>query len=101
MTSPQPMYEITEQEQRRLEKLLRKHRKKLLAYPNVHNVDVGFEFSDGQPTGRLFQILFGQANDVAGRVGAFAQDRRKLFRDISRLTRIGTENQEHRRFQSG
>jgi hypothetical protein len=53
MTSTQPMYEISEEEQRRLEKLLRKHRKKLLAYPNVHNVDVGFEFSNGEPTGRL------------------------------------------------
>lgn len=47
------MYEITEAEQRKLDKLLRKHRKKLLAYPNVHNVDVGFEFARGEPTGRL------------------------------------------------
>src|SRR5215211_7499715 len=53
MSSTQPMYEITEEEQRKLEKLLRKHRKKLLAYPNVHNVDVGFEFANGEPTGRL------------------------------------------------
>lgn len=53
MTSTQPMYEITDDEQRRLAKLLRKHRKKLLAYPNVRTVDVGFEFPDGEPTGRL------------------------------------------------
>lgn len=45
--------EVTESEQDRLLKLLRKHRKTLLAYPNVHSVDVGLEFSDGAPTGRL------------------------------------------------
>lgn len=47
------MHEVTAEEQQRLERLLRKHRKRLLAYPNVHSVDVGLEFSDGRPTGRL------------------------------------------------
>ena len=45
--------EVTDAEQERLLKLLRKHRKALLKYPNVHAVDVGLEFSDGAPTGRL------------------------------------------------
>ncbi len=45
--------EVTESEQDRLLKLLRKHRKALLRYPNVHSVDVGLEFSGGAPTGRL------------------------------------------------
>ncbi|ORM37996.1 hypothetical protein [Williamsia sp. 1135] len=47
------MDEISADEQARLEKALRKHRKSLSAYPNVHNVDVGFEYADGSPTGRL------------------------------------------------
>lgn len=47
------MEQVTEQEQARLTKLLRKHRKRLLALPNVHAVDVGFEFSEGKPSGRL------------------------------------------------
>jgi len=45
--------EISEETQRTYERLLRKHRKALLAYPNVHAVDVGFEFADGEPTGQL------------------------------------------------
>ncbi len=45
--------EVTQTEQDQLLKLLRKHRKALLKYPNVHSVDVGLEFSDGKPTGRL------------------------------------------------
>ena len=53
MPTPQQMYEISEEEQKKMEKFLRKHRKKLMAFPNVHNVDVGFEFANGQPTGRL------------------------------------------------
>ncbi|MGW0436405.1 hypothetical protein ACWDV4_28135 [Micromonospora sp. NPDC003197] len=40
-------------EQKRLERLLRKHRKQLLALPHVHQVDMGYELKDGQPTGRL------------------------------------------------
>ena len=36
------MDEISEETQRTFERLLRKHRKALLAYPNVHAVDVGF-----------------------------------------------------------
>ena len=32
---------------------MREHRAELLAYPNVHSVDIGFEFTDGQPSGRL------------------------------------------------
>ena len=47
------MDEISEETQRTYERLLRKHRKALLAYPNVHAVDVGFEFADGEPTGQL------------------------------------------------
>lgn len=47
------MEQVSEEEQARLEKLLRKHRKFLLALPNVRAVDVGLEFSDGKPTGRL------------------------------------------------
>lgn len=47
------MYEVSEEEQQRMEALLNKHRERLLAYPNVHNVDIGFEFSKGEPTGRL------------------------------------------------
>ena len=45
--------EISPAEQERMLKLLRKHRKALLKYPNVHSVDVGYEFSGGRPTGRL------------------------------------------------
>jgi hypothetical protein len=45
--------QVSKQEQDRLEKLLRKHRKKLLALPNVRAVDIGLEFTDGEPTGRL------------------------------------------------
>jgi hypothetical protein len=44
---------VGDDEQARLERLLRKHRKKLLALPNVHDVDIGFELADGEPTGRL------------------------------------------------
>jgi hypothetical protein len=44
---------IERADQERLLKLLGKHRKQLLKYPNVRSVDVGFEFTDGQPTGRL------------------------------------------------
>lgn len=47
------MDEISADEQARLEKALRKHRKSLSALPNVHNVDVGFEYADGSTTGRL------------------------------------------------
>src|SRR5438552_14336077 len=45
--------EIGPEEQDRMLKLLRKHSKDLLKYPNVHRVDVGFEFKGGKPTGRL------------------------------------------------
>src|SRR5215471_18338189 len=44
---------ISPDEQDRMLKLLRKHRKDLLKYPNVHSVDVGYEFKGGKPTGRL------------------------------------------------
>ena len=47
------MEEITRAEQERLLKVMRKHRKLLKAYPNVRSVDIGYEFSAGQPTGRL------------------------------------------------
>lgn len=47
------MDEISAEEQARLEKALRKHRKTLGAFPNVHNVDVGFEYANGVPTGAL------------------------------------------------
>ena len=47
------MDEIGEAEQRRYEQLLRKHRKALMGYANVHDVDVGYEFSNGASTGRL------------------------------------------------
>jgi hypothetical protein len=45
--------EISPDEQKRMNSLLRKHRKELLRYPNVHAVDVGYEFKAGKPTGRL------------------------------------------------
>lgn len=44
---------VGDDEQARLERLLRKHRKTLLALPNVHDVDIGFELADGEPTGKL------------------------------------------------
>lgn len=47
------MDQVSEDVQRTLERVLRKHRKRLLAYPNVHDVDVGLEFADGYLTGRL------------------------------------------------
>ncbi|MDQ4082262.1 MAG: hypothetical protein M3123_05160 [Actinomycetota bacterium] len=47
------MEEVTRAEQERLLKLLRKHRKRLKGFPNVRTVDVGYEFRDGRPTGRL------------------------------------------------
>lgn len=56
MKKPKPtakLNEIDPSDQTRLLKLLRKHRKALLKYPNVHSVDVGYEFQDGQSTGRL------------------------------------------------
>ncbi|MFC7492646.1 MULTISPECIES: hypothetical protein [unclassified Nocardioides] len=46
-------YEVSEDEQQRMERLLRRHRKRLLGFPNVHDVDFGFEFTDGAPSGRL------------------------------------------------
>ncbi len=49
----QILSEISEDEQQRLLTLLRQHGETLLTYPNVHNVDIGFEYSGGQPTGRL------------------------------------------------
>jgi hypothetical protein len=45
--------EITPEEQDRLLALLAKHQERLLKLPNVREVDVGFEFSEGKPTGRL------------------------------------------------
>jgi hypothetical protein len=50
---PSTLEEVSPDEQARMLKLLRKHRKALLKFPNVHSVDVGFEFSGGKPTGRL------------------------------------------------
>jgi len=50
---PSNLNEISPDEQARMIKLLRKHRKDLLKYPNVHSVDVGYEFKGGKPTGRL------------------------------------------------
>ena len=47
------MEQVGEDEQRRLERVLGKHRSELLAYPNVHDVDVGLEFANGDITGRL------------------------------------------------
>ena len=47
------MEEITQAEQDRLLKVMRKHRKRLLQLPNVRSVDVGYEFTDGRSTGRL------------------------------------------------
>lgn len=47
------MEQVSEQEQARLEKLLRKHGRALRALPNVHTVDIGLEFAQGRPTGRL------------------------------------------------
>lgn len=52
MAGDDPVYEVGEEEQRRLERLLRRHRKRLLAYPNARDVDVGLEFADGRMTGR-------------------------------------------------
>ena len=50
---PMKLDKVNRAEQERLLKLLRKHRKKLLKYPNVHSADVGYEFTGGQSTGRL------------------------------------------------
>lgn len=47
------MEQISQAEQDRLLKVMRKHEKALKRYPNVRSVDVGYEFSGGQPTGRL------------------------------------------------
>jgi len=47
------MEEITREEQERLLKVMRKHQKRLKQYPNVRSVDIGYEFTDGRPTGRL------------------------------------------------
>jgi len=56
---PSNLYEISAAEQARMLKLLRKHRKTLLKYPNVHSVDVGYEFTGGSlsaRSGRLCSI---------------------------------------------
>ncbi len=47
------MHEITHQEQDRLLKLMRRHKKRLMQYPNVRAVDIGFEFKSKRPSGRL------------------------------------------------
>jgi hypothetical protein len=47
------MEQITKAEQERLLKVMRKHRKRLKQFPNVRAVDIGYEFTNGQPTGRL------------------------------------------------
>ena len=39
------VYEVPEEEQRT-------QRKRWLGYPNVHDVDSGFEFTAGEPSGR-------------------------------------------------
>jgi hypothetical protein len=45
--------EITKAEQDRMLKLMRKHRKQLMRFPNVRSVDIGYEFTEGRPTDRL------------------------------------------------
>jgi len=47
------MEQITKAEQERLLKVMRRHRKRLEQFPNVRTVDIGYEFTNGQPTGRL------------------------------------------------
>ena len=47
------MQEISRTEQERLLKFMRKHRKRLESFPNVRTVDVGYEFKDGEPTGKM------------------------------------------------
>jgi hypothetical protein len=47
------MHEITLQEQNRLLRLMRRHKKRLWARPNVRAVDIGFEFRGGRSSGRL------------------------------------------------
>jgi len=47
------MQEITPKEQNRLLTLMRRHKKRLTAYPNVRAVDIGFEFKRKRPSGRL------------------------------------------------
>ncbi|MCX4387385.1 S1 family peptidase [Micromonospora peucetia] len=47
------MHEITPQEQEQLLTLMRRHRKRLMAYPNVRAVDVGFAFKQQRPSDRL------------------------------------------------
>jgi hypothetical protein len=45
--------EITQADQERLLKVMRRHRKRLKQFPNVRSVDIGYEFSDRRSTGRL------------------------------------------------
>ena len=47
------MEQITKAEQERLLKVMRRHRKRLEQFPNVRTVDIGYEFTNGRPTGRL------------------------------------------------
>jgi hypothetical protein len=45
--------EITQADQERLLRVMRRHRKRLKQFPNVRSVDIGYEFSDRRSTGRL------------------------------------------------
>ncbi|WP_422734461.1 hypothetical protein ACN26Y_06305 [Micromonospora sp. WMMD558] len=47
------MHEITPQEQDRLLTFMRRHRKRLMAFPNVRSVDIGFAFKRRRPSDRL------------------------------------------------
>jgi hypothetical protein len=45
--------EITQADQERLLKVMRRHTKRLKQFPNVRSIDIGYEFSDRRSTGRL------------------------------------------------
>ncbi|NUV58109.1 hypothetical protein G6W55_00125 [Streptomyces sp. CAI-85] len=47
------MHEITRKEQDQLLKIMRRHKKRLMQYPNVRSVDVGFKFRRKRPSDRL------------------------------------------------
>lgn len=47
------MKAVEPEEQARLLAVLKKHKKRLLRYPGVHHVDVGYVYKRGRPTGTL------------------------------------------------
>ena len=47
------MEEITQADQERLLKVMRRHRKRLKQFPNVRSIDIGYQYSDRRSTGRL------------------------------------------------